>query len=217
MMALYIMGMMVMFQADLLPWHTCPRKALVIFIALTLAIERLLRKSDASFVHISHANYKNHLFRQWFLFLRQTNAYSGWYEPNSPRMELFFFLERLIGMSYIHFEDNKLLVNSLSEKNATFLPVTDTQFRYVPMNESQDPVPTLKLLTPNAEGQFIQINWGLRNASLHVTLKRIPTWLAIFEIITAGFVLLAFISILVYAPFWIFQGLSKKHRHPSRT
>jgi hypothetical protein len=69
------------------------------------------------------------------------------------------------------------------------------------------------LLTPNLEGQFIQINWGLRNASLDVTLKRIPTWLAIFEIITCGFALLAFISILLYAPFWIFQILIKKHRY----
>jgi CubicO group peptidase (beta-lactamase class C family) len=141
------------------------------------------------------------------------SAYSGWYEPNSPRMEFFSFLERLIGMSYIHFKDNKLFVNSLSERNALFLPVTDTQFRYVPLNESQDAEPILKLLTPNLEGQFIQINWGLRNASLDVTLKRIPTWLAIFEIIAAGFVLLALTSTLLYAPFWIFQILSKKHRY----
>ena len=145
----------------------------------------------------------------------KTIAYTGWYEPNSPRVELFSFLERLIGMAYIHFADNKLLVNSLGEKNAIFLPVTDTQFLYVPMNESHDPVPTLKLLKPNAEGQFIQISLGLRNAlSLHVTMKRIPTWLAIFEIITAGFVLLTLMSTLVYAPFWILRGLSKKHRHP---
>ncbi len=143
----------------------------------------------------------------------KTNAYTGWYEPNSPRVELFFFLERLIGMAYIHFQDNKLLVSSLAEKNATFFPVTDTQFRYAPMNEYPDPLPTLKLLVPNAEGEFIQLSLGLRNASLlHITMKRIPTWLAIFEIIIAGFVLLILISALVYAPFWILRGLSKKHR-----
>jgi hypothetical protein len=124
-------------------------------------------------------------------------------------MDFFSFLERLIGMSYIHFKDNKLLVNSLSERNAIFLPVTDTQFRYVPLNESQDTETIL-------EGQFIQINWGLRNASLDITLKRLPTWLAIFEIITAGFVLLAFISILLYAPFRIFQSLRKKHCQPAK-
>lgn len=143
----------------------------------------------------------------------KANAYTGWYEPNSPRMELSSFLERLIGLTYIHFEDNKLIAKSLAEKNATFLPVTDTEFLYIPMNESQDPEPTLKLLTPDTEGQFIQISLGLRNAaSLHVTMKRIPTWLAIFEIVTFGFVLLSLMSTLVYVPFWILQGLNKKHR-----
>lgn len=142
------------------------------------------------------------------------NIYTGWYEPNSPRMELFFFLERLIGMAYIYFEDNKLLINSLGEKNATFLPVNDTEFLYAPMNESQDSVPTLKLIRPNADGQFIQLSLGQRNAaSLHVTLKRIPTWLAIFEIVITGFVVLSFISVLVYAPFSILRRLSKKCRH----
>jgi len=141
-------------------------------------------------------------------------AYSGWYEPNSPRMEMFSFLERLIGVSYIHVEDNKLLLNSIGE-NVTFLPVTDSQFRYVPTKGSEDPEPTLKLLKPNAEGQFIQLNWGLRNASQDVTFKRIPTWFAIFEIVIAGFVLLALLSTLIYAPFWIFQDLSKKHSFPA--
>ena len=143
-----------------------------------------------------------------------TKAYTGWYEPNSPRMELFFFLERLIGMSYVHFDDNKLLINSLNKKIATFLPVSDTEFLYVPRNEFQDTAPTLKLLTPKTEGEFIQINWGLRNASINATLKRLPTWLAIFEIAITVFVLLAFISILVYAPFWILQGLNNKEIYP---
>lgn len=143
----------------------------------------------------------------------EAKLYSGWYEPNSPRTELFSFLERLIGMSYIHFEDNKLLINSLGKKNATFLAVTDNQFRYVPIKGNQDTEPTLKLLKPNAEGQFIQLNLGLRSASLDLTLKRIPTWFALFEIIIVGFVLLTFISTLIYAPFWIFAGLSKKHQY----
>jgi CubicO group peptidase (beta-lactamase class C family) len=143
----------------------------------------------------------------------KAKTFTGWYEPNSPRMALFYFLERLFGLAYINFQNNKLLINSLGEKNATFLPVTDTQFRYVPKNEHQDPVPTLKVLTPNTEGQFIQISLGLRKPALiHVTMKRIPTWLAILEIIIAGFILLILISALVYVPFWIFQGLCKKHR-----
>lgn len=145
----------------------------------------------------------------------KVNIYTGWYEPNSSRMELSFFLERLFGMAYIHFEANKLLINSLGEKNATFLPFNDTEFVYAPMNESQDPVPTLKLLKPNAEGQFIQLSLGQRNAaSLHITMKHIPTWVAIFEITITGFVLLSLISVLVYAPLWMLRCLSKKHRRP---
>jgi CubicO group peptidase (beta-lactamase class C family) len=148
-------------------------------------------------------------------FSEKTDVYTGWYEPNSPRMELFSFLERLIGMAYIHFKDNKLIINSLREINAIFLPVTDTQFRYVPKNESHDPEPTLQLLTPDAEEHFIQLNWGMRSATLDVTLKRIPTWLAISEIMITGFVLLTLMSILIYAPFWISKGLSKKHQRPA--
>jgi len=145
------------------------------------------------------------------------NAYTGWYEPNSPRIELFSFFERLAGMAYIHVEDNKLFIDSLGEKNATFLPVTDTEFLYVPTNESQDSVPTLKLLAPNPEGQFIQLSLGDRNAaSLHVTMKHIPTWLAIFEMTITGFVLLTLMSALIYAPFWILPCLRKKHHRSGK-
>ena len=150
-----------------------------------------------------------------FSLSEKTNTYAGWYEPNSPRVKLFFFLERLVGLAYIHFQDNKLLMNSLREKNATFIPVTDTQFRYVPRNEYQDPIPTLTLLT-NSEGQFIQLSLGMRDVSvLHVTMKRISTWLAILEIIIMGFILLALISTLICAPFLILRGLSKKYHQPA--
>lgn len=146
---------------------------------------------------------------------KNVQTYAGWYEPNSPRVDLFFFLERLIGLSHMHFENNKLIINSLGEKHTTFLPVNDNQFRYVPTGEHPDPEPTLMLLT-NAEGQFIQRSLGLRNASLlHVTMKRIPAWLALFEIFITLFVLLSFISILVYSSFWMLQGLRKKPYRPA--
>lgn len=143
-----------------------------------------------------------------FSLPEQVNAYAGWYEPDSPRMKLFYFLERLIGMAHIRFENNKLFVDTLND-NATFLPVTDTEFRYAPKNKTQDPLPTLKLLTIIPEGQFIQHSSGM------LTMKRIPTWLAIFEIAVVGFVILAFTSILLYAPFWILAGFNKKYQRPA--
>lgn len=136
-------------------------------------------------------------------------AYAGWYQPDSTRSELTHFLERLLGVARIRFEDGKLLVSSLEERNQTFIPVTNTQFRSVPKKGLPDPVATVELLVANAEGQFIQVGGGT------VTMKRIPALLAISEIILTCWFVLAVVLVLLYAPFWILGGLSKKRRRPA--
>ncbi len=136
-------------------------------------------------------------------------AYAGWYEPDSPRIEMTHFLERLLGLSRARFEDGKLLFTSLGERNQVFLSVNGTQFRRIPKKGFPDPVATVELLTPNAEGQFIQIGGGT------YTMKHIPGWFAITEIVLTVWVVLAVVSVLVYAPFWLLGGLSKKRRRPA--
>jgi hypothetical protein len=86
--------------------------------------------------------------------------------------------------------------------------VAGRQFRYVPKKDAPEPVATAALLTPNEEGRFIQ-------AGMMTTMKRIPAWLASLEIALTAFVLLSLVSILIYAPFWILGGLSKKRRRPA--
>ena len=134
--------------------------------------------------------------------------YTGWYEPNSPREQIMVFMERLLGLAHLRFEDNKLLISGLGQRNITFIPVEDAQFRNVPADGAPDPIATMELLHPDVEGKFIQLGWGM------ATAKRIPSWLAITEIILTGFVLLSMVSILIYAPFWIFGGLRKNRRRP---
>jgi uncharacterized SAM-binding protein YcdF (DUF218 family) len=46
-------------------------------------------------------------------------------------------------------------------------------------------------------------------------MRRIPTWLAMSQIGLTAFFLLSFVSILLYAPFWIFGGLIKRWRRPA--
>jgi len=133
--------------------------------------------------------------------------YAGWYEPDSPRIELTRFMERLAGINWIHFKDGKLVLTRLGG-NDRFVPVSGRQFRYVPKKDPPPPVPTLELLTPNTEGRFVQ-------AGIMTTMKRIPAWLAIGEIVVAAFVALAVVSIVVYASFWILGGLSKRRRRPA--
>jgi len=134
--------------------------------------------------------------------------YAGWYEPDSPRVELTHFTERLAGISLARFKDGKLLISSLGGWNETFLPASGMQFRYVPKKDPPEPIATLALLSPNEEGRFIQ-------AGIMTTLKQIPAWLAIPEIVLTAFVILSIVSILIYAPFWILGGLSKKRRRPA--
>jgi hypothetical protein len=139
-------------------------------------------------------------------------SYAGWYEPDSPRVQMFYFVERLLGLVRVHFKDDKMLLLPINEmKSKAYLPVTGAQFREVldPSKEAPSPVATAELLPPpGVEGQFIQVGWG------QSTLRRLPGWMAIAEIVLTAAVALAMVSVLIYAPFWLLGGLSRKRRRP---
>lgn len=132
--------------------------------------------------------------------------YTGWYEPDSPRIELSRFLERLLGLSRVHFQNGQLIISSLGG-NETFLPVAGAQFRHVPKKDAPYPVPTLELLSVSPEGRFIQAEQS--------TIKLIPTWVAFAEILLTFFVTLSLLSIIVYAPIWLIGGISTRRRRPA--
>ena len=132
--------------------------------------------------------------------------YAGWYEPDSPRVEMTHFIERLAGLTHFHFVDGKLLQRGLGSWNEIYVPVTGAQFRHVSKKDPPDPVPSLELLTPNGEGRFIEAG---------VTMKQIPAALAVSEILLTLFVVLSIAAIVVYAPFWILGGLSRRRRRPA--
>jgi CubicO group peptidase (beta-lactamase class C family) len=132
--------------------------------------------------------------------------YAGWYEPVSPRNEFTHFLERLVAMEHVRFGGGNLLLSSLSQIDQPFVPVSGSQFRYLPKKGKPEAAATAMLLTPNAEGRFV---------FLGETLKRIPTWQAFAEIALVAWFLLALVSVLLYAPFWMIGGLFKKRRRPA--
>jgi CubicO group peptidase (beta-lactamase class C family) len=134
-----------------------------------------------------------------------TADYAGWYQPDSPRQELTRFVERLAGLSRLHFNDGKMILSSVNGTN-TFIPVSGHLFRYVGKDDPPEPAASAALLTPNSEGRFVHAG---------VTMKRIPTWFALVEILLTGFVILSLISVIVYAPVWIIGGFFKKRRRPA--
>lgn len=134
--------------------------------------------------------------------------YAGWYEPDSPRVELTHFLERLVGLTWVHFRDGNMIYSSLGRWHEVHVPVIGTQFRSVPKDDLPFPVATDELLTPNSEGRFIQ-------AGIQTTMKKIHAWLAIAEILCVLYVLLSILAIIIYAPFWILGGLIRSRRRPA--
>jgi CubicO group peptidase (beta-lactamase class C family) len=132
--------------------------------------------------------------------------YAGWYEPNSPRNQFMNFMERL-GLRRVRFAYGNLeTASSFGMLADTFVPVSGEQFRYLPLAGRAEPIATMALLTPNEEGRFIQMG---------ETWKRIPTWMAIGEIAMKVWFVLALVAILLYAPFWMLGGLSKRRRRPA--
>jgi CubicO group peptidase (beta-lactamase class C family) len=134
--------------------------------------------------------------------------YAGFYRPDAPRSEFTHFLGRLLGISRVRFADGKLLQTSLGQIDQPFVPVSGAQFRYLPKakEDHPEPVATAMLLAPNDEGRF---------AFIGGTLKRIPTVQALGEIALTAWFALAFVAVLLYAPFWIFGGLIKRRRRPA--
>jgi CubicO group peptidase (beta-lactamase class C family) len=134
-------------------------------------------------------------------------AYTGWYAPNNPRQNFTMFLERLAGLSRVHFADGKLLISNLNETQS-FIPVSGKFFRYVGKDGPPEPAASVALLAPNSEGRFIQ-------AGMSTTYKFVPAWLALLEIALVALVLLSMSTVLLYAPFWLIGGFFRQRRRPA--
>ena len=136
------------------------------------------------------------------------SEYAGWYEPNSPRVELIFFLERLLGLTHVNFGDGKMFMTNMGGKES-FVPVSGAQFRYLPKKkEAPEPVATTMLLAPEEGVLYLQAGGG-------ATMKKVSAGLALLEIGLACFVVLSALAIGIYAPFWILGGLSARRRRPA--
>jgi len=134
--------------------------------------------------------------------------YAGWYELDASRLQIARFLDRLAVLAHIQFKDGELLITYLGRWNDSFVPVAGTQFLHAPKEKGKhsDPVASLELLTPNPEGRFVEAG---------ATLRKIPAWYAIGEILAVIYVILSVFAILLYAPIWILGGLIKRRRRPA--
>jgi CubicO group peptidase (beta-lactamase class C family) len=129
----------------------------------------------------------------------------GWYEPVDIRSEMQGFLAPL-APQYLLIKDGELQLRLFGSPKQTFVPVSGLLFRRLPEKGSAEPIATAALLSPKSGGRYFFFGQ---------TLKRIPAWQALGQIALFIFFLLACISILLYAPLWIFGGLIKMRRRPA--
>ena len=115
--------------------------------------------------------------------------YEGYYQDISPRVQMMYGLERLLGVGRVDFTTNGASVIGLSR--AQMVPVTDRLFR----KEDQS-IATLALL-PDRDGEtLIQYRW--------MTFKKVSGWRVwgeVFGILVASFLMLTSLAFaLVWGP-----------------
>jgi hypothetical protein len=99
-----------------------------------------------------------------------------------------------------------MTLKAMSGPPSTFVSVGDRFFRYLPKDGSPEPEASAALITPNNDGVFIFAG---------STFKRIPTALAFAQMAVTGFILLAILSVPIYALFWIIGGFIPRRRRPA--
>jgi hypothetical protein len=102
--------------------------------------------------------------------------FTGWYRPDNPRAQHFYFVERLLGLTRVSAGDSTLTVAPLIGRPRRYLPVTETTFR-----GDREPVATLALVRDSANGRPNAIE--RMGYLLPTSLVRVATPVAVAEIV----------------------------------
>ena len=143
--------------------------------------------------------------------------YAGWYRPDNPRAQHFYFAERLLGLTRLGASDSALALRPLlggAKAIKRYVPVSGMLFR-----EPREPVASLALISDSADArpQAIEAMGYL----LPVSLVKIPVanaWaeIAITTLWLAG-VLLTLLVAVIGLIAWIVRAVRGRQRAPSVT
>ena len=124
-----------------------------------------------------------------------------WLQPASPRMQLLYPLERILGLTRAHASGSELKLN------AVFSRGPGTKFIYVGGNryrEEKSPVAEMALVHDDGE---LALQGGFQG-SFHF----IPAWKGWLQAIGAAGFLLSVVLTLLLAPIWIYRWLNGRLR-----
>jgi CubicO group peptidase (beta-lactamase class C family) len=116
--------------------------------------------------------------------------YTGWAEPANPRVQMTYFMDRIMGLARLSLQGQNLVLAPLQGSPRTFVAVTDRLWRDV-----KQPVPTLALISDTRDGRFVQTNGPM--------FAIVPAWEAWSEIGGAALAVLLLATSVLYAVYWI--------------
>ena len=130
--------------------------------------------------------------------------YAGWYRPDSPRSQNMYFVERLLGLTRVNVAEGTLTMAGLTGPQRHYVPVEGRTLRRHDA-DAEEPVASLALVTPKAEGRFI--------ASGTVgTLKQVSVWQVVASLGGLGWFALSLVSTLLYGLGGLAGGLFGRRR-----
>ena len=139
------------------------------------------------------------------------NNYVGWYQPDSPRSEMFRFLERLVGLTHVEVQGDVLVMSPLlGGEQQHYVSAGGRTLRRIDTGH-EEPVATLALLTPQPDGLFIGSGGSAG------TMRQMPTWAVMAELLGVAWFALAIVGIVLYAPFWLVGRWVRGPRPVDRT
>lgn len=122
--------------------------------------------------------------------LQLAAQYEGWYEPANPRVQMTYFIDRIMGLARFSLRGQTLVLKPLQGERQIYVPVSDRLWR-----RDKQPVATLALISNEGDGRFIQSGGMLFSA--------IPTWEAWGAIGGTVLVLMLLVTSALYALFWV--------------
>ena len=122
--------------------------------------------------------------------------YEGWYRPDSPRNEMMRFAERVLGLARMEVRGNEVVISPLFGGEAQHYVSAGGRTLRRTDKGYEEPVATMALITPQAEGLFIASGgfWG--------TSRQVPAWQVASELVGGAWFVAAILAIVLYAPFW---------------
>ena len=121
-------------------------------------------------------------------------SYIGFYQPDSPRMEMTRGLEKLLGMARVDFERGRMIFSPVFGEPTELLPVASHSFI-----KTGDALPSLMMLESQQGEKLLQGRGG--------TARQVPEAVAYLSIGLLVYVGLMMASSVIFAPIWVFGRL----------